>query len=282
MNWKITGIVVVAMLSMIGIGGGIYAAVKIFRMVLEAPAQAQCNSKDPDTSITGCSAILASAKDNKGQLEFAHFQRALAYANKGNLDGAIADDTEVIRLNPRQYMAWNHRGSVFERKGQLDPAIADFTQAIQLMPQQNLSRFARAEAYSKKGNYAAAIDDLSVVLKREPKNSVAWNNRCYFRAIAGQLEAALEDCNHSLQLLPGVSNTLDSRGFTYLRMKKYDLAIADYDAAIAAGGKGAPWLYGRGLARRAKHDNAGARQDIEEALKLDPGIAATFRSYGVV
>ena len=281
MNWKITGIVVVAVLSLIGIGGGIYAAVKIVHEVLAAPAQAQCNSKDADTSIAGCSAILASGNADKGQREFAHFQRAIAYAKKGNFDNAIADDTEVIRLNPRQYMAWNHRGSVFESKGQLDPAIADFTQAITIVPEMSVARFNRAEAYSKKGDYATAIDDLTAVIKREPKNSVAWNNRCYFRAIAGQLDAALADCNQSLKLVPDVSDTLDSRGFTYLRMKKYDLAIADYDAAVVAGGERAPWLYGRGLAKRAKHDAAGAKADTDEALKLDPKIAETFRSYGV-
>ncbi|HEY9127039.1 MAG TPA: tetratricopeptide repeat protein [Acidobacteriaceae bacterium] len=281
MNWKIAGIVVVAGLSLIGIGGGIYAAVKIFHMALEAPAQAQCSSKNADTSISGCTAILSSGKADKGQQEFAHFQRATAYARKGAFDSAIADDTEVIRINPRQYMAWNQRGALFEQKGELDPAIADFTQAIQLAPEMSAARFNRSEAYSKKGDYAAAIDDLSAVVQREPKNSVAWNNRCYFRAIAGHLDAALADCNQSLKLVPGVGNTLDSRGFTYLRMKKYSLAIADYDAAVSAGGKRAPWLYGRGLAKRALHDEAGAKIDIEEAMKLDAKIAATFRSYGV-
>jgi tetratricopeptide (TPR) repeat protein len=281
MNWKITGIVVVAVLSLIGIGGAIYGAVKVFQNILLAPVQQECNSKDADTSITGCTALLASSHANKGEREFAHLQRGLSYAKKGNLDGAIADDSEVIRINPRQYMAWNNRGLAYAKKGELDHAIADYTQAIAVVPEMNLARFNRSEAYSRKNDYPKAIDDLSEILKREPKNSVAWNNRCYFRAIAGQLAAALEDCNRSLQLMPGVSDTLDSRGFTYLRMKKYELAIADYDAAEEAGGKRAPWIYGRGLAKRAQHDAAGAKADIEEAMKLDPKIAETFRGYGV-
>ena len=61
----------------------------------------------------------------------------------------------------------------------------------------------------------------------------------------------------------------------------FDKAIADYDAAEKAGGKRAPWLYGRGLAKRALHENADAKADIDAALKLDPKIAETFRSYGV-
>jgi tetratricopeptide (TPR) repeat protein len=224
--------------------------------------------------------MLASKYADKGDQTFAHYRRAMAYQEKGKLDQAIADDTEVIRLNPREYMAYNNRGFAYQRKKDLDRAIADYSQAIQYVPEMTVARFNRAEAYSEQGRYAPAVDDLTEVIRREPKNAVAWNNRCYFRAIAGELEDALADCNQSLTLQPDVPETLDSRGFTYLKMKKYQLAITDYDAAQVAGGDKAPYLYGRGLAKRAIHD-AGAKADIEAGVKLQPGIVELFRKYGV-
>ena len=59
---------------------------------------------------------------------------------------------------------------------------------------------------------------------------------------------------------------LDSRGFTYLKMKKYDLAIKDYDLAIAGNEKNAAYFYGRSLARKGIHDAAGAKADLDLSL----------------
>jgi regulator of sirC expression with transglutaminase-like and TPR domain len=59
---------------------------------------------------------------------------------------------------------------------------------------------------------------------------MALNNRCFAKALASKLEQGLADCDESLRLRPGNANTLASRGFAYLKLKRYDAAIADYDA----------------------------------------------------
>ena len=281
MNWKITGLVVVGILSLIGVGGTIYGGVKVFHSMMLSQSRTDCNSRNADTSIRGCTVMLESKYAGSAEQTFAHYRRGMAYDQKGDLDHAIADDTEAIRLNPREYVAYNNRGLAYQHKGDLDHAITDYSKAVELVPEMSPARFNRADAYNQQGNYASAVDDLTHVILREPRNAVAWNNRCYFRAIAGQLDDALADCNQSLKLEPNVPETLDSRGFTYLKMKKYDLAITDYDAAESAGGDKAPYLYGRGLAKRAKHDAAGAKEDIDAGVKLDPKIVEQFRKYGV-
>jgi len=288
MNWKVTGIVTVSVLCLIGFGATIYAAINIARSIIMnqdnptlAQNRLQCNSTNPDVSIRGCSAILQSSSATDADRTYAHFQRGLSYEHNGDLDHAIEDDTAVIKVAPTEAMAYNNRGFAYQRKNDLDHAIADYDQALRLVPELNLAWINRSDAYSLKGDYLHAIDDINHVIKLQPKNPVALNNRCYYRAIAGQLEDALADCNQSLLLKPGVGATLDSRAFTYLKMKKYDLAIADYDAAIGQDGNRAPWLYGRGLARRAKHDLPGSSADIAAALKIDSGIAERFRKYGV-
>jgi len=288
MNWKVTGIVTVSILCLIGLGITIYAAINIVRSIITdqnssplAQSRLQCNSANPDISIRGCSAILQSTSATDADRTYAHFQRGLSYEHKGDLDHAIEDDTAVIKAAPTEALAYNNRGLAYQRKNDLDHAIADYNQALQLVPELNLAWINRSNAYSLKGDYLHAIEDINHVIKLQPKNAIALNNRCYFRAIAGQLEDALADCNQSLLLKPGVGTTLDSRAFTYLKMKKYDLAIVDYDAAIGQDGNRAPWLYGRGLARRAKHDLSGSNADIAAALKIDPGISERFRKYGV-
>ncbi len=291
MNWKWFAIIAVGVLCLIGIGGAGYAVFKIgqavtsgqFRKAMDHTlddARTQCTSKSPDESIRGCTTILQSARE-PGDQAFGHFQRGIAYGRKKDFDRAIEDDSEVIRIMPKEYLAYVNRSYAYRGKGDLDHAMADLNQAIQLDPEMSAAWGARSEVYSLERNYPAAIDDSSHVIKLEPKNFVAWNNRCYFRAIAGQLPDALADCNRSLALRPEFSAALDSRGLTYLKMKKYDLAIHDYDDALRLDAKKAPSLYGRGVARRASHDSAGGDADIRAALAIDPKIERTFRQYGI-
>jgi hypothetical protein len=75
--------------------------------------------------------------------------------------------------------------------------------------------------------------------------------------------------------------TLDSRGFVYLRLDRPELAIADYDAALAQRPTAATSLYGRGLAHLRQRDLADGARDIEAAERIRPDIAAQFRRWGM-
>jgi len=291
MNWKLVGIVTVAVLCLIGFGATVWGGYNIVRSLIRrtqpdslAASRYRCNSADPAVSIAGCTAILRSSQAQDTDRTYAYFQRGLAYERHGDLDLAIQDDSEVIRRTPKEYLAWNNRGFAHLRKGDpadLDLAISDLDHAIRLEPEMTIARFNRGEAYNLKGDEQEAIDDFSGVIKLDPKNAMAWNNRCYYRAIAGQLDDALADCNQSLKLNPNEAATMDSRAFTYLKMRKYELAIADYDSVIHRFGSQALWLYGRGLARRGKHDAAGAKADMNAAIQMDPKIVERYRKLGM-
>ena len=62
----------------------------------------------------------------------------------------------------------------------------------------------------------------------------AYNNRCWARALLGQFPQALSDCSESLRLRPGDVNTLDSRGFTYLKAGWLAEAVAELEAELQA------------------------------------------------
>lgn len=73
-----------------------------------------------------------------------------------------------------------------------------------------------------------------------------------------------------------VPAALAVRGNAYLRLKRADEALADFDKVLAARPKHAPSLHGRGLARRQKGDLAGGDADIAAAKAIDPGVAELF------
>jgi tetratricopeptide (TPR) repeat protein len=63
-----------------------------------------------------------------------YLNRGVSRGKEGDLDGAVADFTKAIDLDPRLALAYFNRGEVLIQKGNFDAAIADFTKAIELNP----------------------------------------------------------------------------------------------------------------------------------------------------
>ena len=64
-------------------------------------------------------------------------------------------------------------------------------------------------------------------------------------------------------------------------MGKFDLAKADYDAAIARTPRAAT-LYKRGILKNRLGDMAGGKTDIAAALALDPNAGDDLTGIGVL
>jgi tetratricopeptide (TPR) repeat protein len=89
------------------------------------------------------------------------FVQGYAAQEKGDLDKAIADYTEAIRIDPAYTHAHYNRGLAYCRKGQWDKAIADCTEAIRLDPRYAGSYHLRGHAYRMKGEPDKAQADFA-------------------------------------------------------------------------------------------------------------------------
>ena len=76
------------------------------------------------TTLLGCSAPIGQS----------YFKRALEKENRKDYQGAIADYTEVIRLNPEDADAFYYRGLAKYKLGDYQSAIIDYTEVIRLNP----------------------------------------------------------------------------------------------------------------------------------------------------
>ena len=65
---------------------------------------------------------------------FAYNNRGNVYRDKGDVDRALADYNEAIRLDPKYAVAYNNRANAYRGKGELDRAIADYNDAIRVDP----------------------------------------------------------------------------------------------------------------------------------------------------
>ena len=126
------------------------------------------------------------------------------------------------------------------------------------------------------------MPDFEEASRLTPGDAVVWNSRCWAKAVVGEkLQQALADCNESLRLAPNTADTIDSRGFVYLKLGEFDKSLADYNDALRLNPSLVSSLYGRGLVRMRKGDSAGANADMAAAKALQPTIAQDFAVYGI-
>lgn len=91
---------------------------------------ARCEGKErpasPDPRIRACSALILSGNFSSETLARMFVNRADAYEGKGDLDHAIQDFAEAIRLNPQDAHIINRRANAYRAKGDLDRANQDY------------------------------------------------------------------------------------------------------------------------------------------------------------
>ena len=94
----------------------------------------------------------------------AHNNRGNAYLDKGQIDRAIQDFDQAIRLMPDYAHAFANRGNAYCDKGQNDEAIRDYTQAIFFQPGYAHAFSRRGRVYSHTGQHNLAIADFRQAL----------------------------------------------------------------------------------------------------------------------
>jgi tetratricopeptide (TPR) repeat protein len=114
----------------------------------QTPDQRRCFDRDPDLSISGCTAIIQSGRQTQQNLSVVFYNRGNAYFRKGQLHRAIADYDQAIRLNPNYAEAFNYRATTYHTMGQTDRAIEDLDQAIRLNPNFAAAFYNRGVAYA--------------------------------------------------------------------------------------------------------------------------------------
>ena len=311
------------------------------------PDYGACEKTAGDFSITACDRAIASGKFAGADLGALYRYRGYTKSNaeKPDLDAALADYGEAVRLEPNSFIPFALRAIVYAGKGEQELAIKDYDRAIELNP--------RADFYNNRGNalrqtraFDRAIADLDQAIKLEPNYSSAYWTRGLIYRDKGDKEKAAEDYKKALSLNPSedakkeieallkeVSSESASQPATsseatppqqaetgnsgtatddtgkepepapsskVLKSTEEVLAdpdfkacqamgtnqAADCDRAIASGkfeGAGLAVLYNnRGQAQGVEHDDAGAFEDFNKSIELNPDGAVAYNNRGVI
>ncbi len=203
-------------------------------------------------------------------------ERGTLKDEKGDFDGAIADYTRAIELDPKFSQAYYNRGLAKKHKGDMDGAIADYDRVIEMNPDN--PKFARAYcdrgvARRKKGDTDGAIADYNRCLELDPKYSIAYFNRGNARDEKRDFDGALADYNRGLELDARNAKAYASRAGIYFEKKQYAAAVKDIEKSIELDGKNGESYAGLGwyqiFNRKPRESIAASRK----ALQLSPDDA---------
>ena len=148
-----------------------------------------CVKLSDDLAVAGCSRAIDSHQYTGRSLARLYARRGGAYQAKGDLDRAIADFNESMRVDPTYPAAYNNRGSAWYHRGELDRAIADFDQAIRLDSNYEYAYVNRGSAWGAKGDLDRAIADFNQAIRLDPKDAQAY----YDRGIAWEKKRSLRE-----------------------------------------------------------------------------------------
>lgn len=163
---------------------------------------------------------------------YALMVRAIAKAQRGDVDGAIADYTNVLVLRPRFAPAWTNLAELRRGRGELASAIEAYTRAIASDPSVPEFLYNRGLARSDANDLEGALEDLDRAIREGARFPNAFIDRGRVRERLGHVEAAIEDYEEALRLDSKCAEGFMHRGLAGVRLGLFDRAVADLEQAL--------------------------------------------------
>jgi tetratricopeptide (TPR) repeat protein len=179
-----------------------------------------CIKLSDNLAVAGCSRAIDSHQYTGRSLARLYARRGGAHQAQGEINRAVADYNESMRIDPTYPAAYSNRGNVWFHKGEFDRAIADYTKAIQIDPKYGVAYSNRGSAWGTKGDFDRAIADFDQAIRLDPKSTKAYYNRGMAWEKKRSLQAALADFKMHAQLAPS-----DRDGRTALKRVSKELGV---------------------------------------------------------
>ena len=158
-------------------------------LVILNKARALGDAKRYDSAIVWYTKAIAmiSPMEYNGALERAYFGRGLIYNLTSQIELALKDFNEAIKLKPDDRYAYLHRGNAYKSLEKYDEAIADYKKALESKKLAAKVCWRIAECYSLRQNKDDALAWLKkaasygfrdfAVWKQDKELSLLWNDK---------------------------------------------------------------------------------------------------------
>ena len=122
----------------------------------------------------------------------AYYARAICRHELGQIENALADINDAIRLKSDFVEPRSLRGSIYFEQGQYDAAMEDFNWVLERKPTDGQALLGRAVIALKNERHSAALRDFQAFLRAQPNSSLAPKIRKLVSALRGAAAEAPE------------------------------------------------------------------------------------------
>jgi tetratricopeptide (TPR) repeat protein len=138
----------------------------------------------------------------------------------------------VLKNDPRTASAYAYRGAAYEAKLNLNAAITNYSEGVRLSPNDADLRYYLGTALGKRGDFESALSNLDEAIRLDPKHGKAYASRGAVFQMSGKLEKAISDYDIAVRLAPDCWETHFGRAHGYDAQGEFHKAIDDYNEAI--------------------------------------------------
>lgn len=216
------------------------------------------------------------------ELPAAHEKLGEAYRESGDLPKAAESLETAVRLDPQNFHATFELGDVYRLLDRLSQAIRVYVLACRLDPNNFESRFRLAVCYQDSGELEQAVAAYHDALKLAPNNAKAWFNLGAVHDVRGARYEAIQAYKRSLECDTDQPIVLVNLATVYMNQDRYEVARRTLEAAL----KMAPDLaivHERiGYCDWRTGHNADAARAYREAIAISDKNPRAFAGLGVV
>ncbi|WP_188517963.1 caspase family protein [Alsobacter metallidurans] len=241
---------------------------------LSEKALCESSAVQREKAVPACTHLIEGAADAQTAAGYLN-NRAIAFAQIGMTDDAIADLNAAIAKNPVFVDAIKNRGLLLVRKNELDRAIADFNAALKLAPTRLDIVNLRGAALQSKQEFNLSVADFNKILLKEPKNYAALVNRSLSFYYMRKLDEAIKDLNAAIVLQPDATKAYQNRALALSDKGRYADAISDATYILSKTPNDVEALSVRADAWRLSGNLAKAKDDADAAVAIAPDDART-------
>ena len=164
--------------------------------------------------------------------EILHHHLGKSLLDEGDLDKAIHQYSEALRINSSSVDAHINLALIYSKKNQNTKAVFHFNKAIQFKPKNHALHNDLGVAYLKLSQPQQAIPHFKEAIKIKPDFMQAYLNLGDALAQQNRFEEAIDNYKAALQIQPDSADAHNKIGVAYARQGRLEEAIASFSETL--------------------------------------------------
>jgi tetratricopeptide (TPR) repeat protein len=210
-----------------------------------------------------------------------YYYRAVAYAAIGKKENAVNDLDKAIKYDINFVDAYVLRGKTCNDIGEYKRSDDNLKVASTLFPNNFDIWLHLGIANQNLDNDAKAVEYFNSAIKIKSDNAQAYieRSKCYLKL--EKYDDALADASKAITMDSKNSDAYLCRGVIHRYLKNFDFAISDYTNAVIYNPANAVAYYNRGIAYSKIDEHQKAIQDYSKAIEISPKDDEAYLNRGI-